>query len=157
MRTPEGCEHLSYAELLIALPPTWPINQEQVWPLQDESYYWPIRTLKMLARLPHEYDTWLGYAHTVPNGDPPRAYAHNTKLCAAMLVPPLLSPAEAWQFQATPELKIRFYAVIPLYKEELSLKLNKGSDALLERLVKDRISEIVDPTRKNVAKKFGIF
>ena len=40
--------------------------------------YWPYRMLKELARLPHEFDTFLWKGHTVPNGDPPQPYGPNT-------------------------------------------------------------------------------
>ena len=29
--------------------------------------FWPIQMLKFLARFPHEYKTWLGWGHTIPN------------------------------------------------------------------------------------------
>ena len=33
-----------------------------------------IATLRWLAHFPHSANTWVGYRHTVPNGDPPRAF-----------------------------------------------------------------------------------
>jgi hypothetical protein len=108
----EGLEDLSYAELLLSLPPDWRLRQED---FKDESNYWPVRMLKMLTRMPHEYDTWLGEAHTIPNGDPPKPYAPNTKLCCAMLAPPLLVPDEFRELTVTPEMSIHFYGVIPIY------------------------------------------
>lgn len=54
MSTPERLEEYQYAELVVCLPPDWPISDEA---LRDNKYYWPIRWLKMLARFPHEYET----------------------------------------------------------------------------------------------------
>jgi len=51
---------------------------------------------------------WSG--HTVPNGDPPEPYAPNTKLCGALIAPPV--------------------AVWPLHADEMELKLDKGLEAL---------------------------
>src|SRR5215218_9721433 len=102
---------LAYAELTLALPPDWPVRQED-W--EDERQYWPFRLLKFLGRVPHEYATWLGEAHTIPNDDPPRPYAPGTALSGAMLGPPLLPPAD-FRVLERPEGPINFYAVIPLH------------------------------------------
>ena len=55
---------LERAELVIALPADWKLNQES---MQDERWYWPIRLLKALARLPIYNDTWLAWGHTMDN------------------------------------------------------------------------------------------
>ena len=53
--------------------------------MKDERWYWPIRLLKSLARLPINCDSWLGHGHTVENREP---FAENTKLCTATLIDP---------------------------------------------------------------------
>ena len=65
----------------IALPADWKLDQES---MKDEKWYWPIRLLKSLARLPINCDSWLGHGHTVENREP---FADNTKLCTAMVIP----------------------------------------------------------------------
>ena len=72
MTTPEGREEFAHAELVLCLPKSWKMEQSD-W--KDEVHYWPIRWLKVCARFPHEYKTWLCWGHTLPNGDPPAAYA----------------------------------------------------------------------------------
>ena len=49
---------LERAELAIALPADWKLDQES---MKDEKWYWPIRLLKSLARLPIASDSWLGH------------------------------------------------------------------------------------------------
>ena len=49
---------LERAELAIALPGNWKLKHED---LKNERWYWPIRLLKTLARLPIASDTWLGF------------------------------------------------------------------------------------------------
>ena len=73
---------LERAELAIALPADWKLDQES---MKDEKWYWPIRLLKSLARLPINCDSWLGHGHTVENREP---FADNTKLCTAILISP---------------------------------------------------------------------
>jgi hypothetical protein len=155
MAAPPGREEFSYAELLLSLPPGWRLQQED---LKDEQNYWPLRLLKMLARFPHIYDTWLSYAHSIPNGNPGKPYAANTKLCGAILTQALLVPEEFHALTVSPEMKIRFYGLVPLYQEEMELKLKHGADALFKRFEPAKISELLDIRRKNVARKFlGLF
>ena len=62
-------EDLKYAELYMLLPGDWDLGGVGA-STQDLPYerFWPIRMLKFLARFPHEYQTWLGWGHTIPNG-----------------------------------------------------------------------------------------
>jgi hypothetical protein len=155
MTVPEGSEDDRYAELLIALPGDWPL-EEEAW--RDECHYWPVRLLKQLARLPHAFGTFLGPGHTVPNGDPPEPYAPNTKLCCALITPPLTMPVEA-QVLELDDGPLHFYAALPLHRDEMDLKLARGMDALFERLDAAEISEVLDVRRPSAAKRkrFGLF
>jgi hypothetical protein len=83
---------LQYAEILICLPPDWqpPKQGEFLAPGTEDDNHAPIRWLKYLARMPHEYGTWLGFGHTVPNGDPPAPFTSDTQLCCALLLEPVL-------------------------------------------------------------------
>ena len=125
---------------------------------KDENWYWPVRLLKSLARLPHTYKTWLGWGHTIPNGDPAEAYARDTKLAGSIILPPVSVPSEFSTLRINESKEITFFAVVPLYPEEMDLKLRAGSEALLEKFDKAGVGDVVDPVRKNVAKKrFGLF
>lgn len=157
MTVPEGAENFKYAELMICLPPTWQMTEDA---FQDENHYWPMRCLKQLARFPHEYDTWLFAEHTIPNGDPAEPYAHNTKLSGMMLtVPSVVDNIESFfTLTFSEDKEVHFFSLLPLYKEEMELKINRGAEALYPKLEKAGINEILNPTRKNVCKKtFWIF
>jgi hypothetical protein len=149
MATPEGAGVPRFAELLMTLPAGWKLDNAS---LRHEKWFWPIRLLKDLARLPHKHATWLGFGHSVPNGDPPEAFARGTKLCAAVVVPSISVPDVFHELRIDDDKTITFYAVVPLFEEELNLKLRLGSDALLERFGKKRISDIIDLSRPNVGK-----
>jgi len=155
MAVPDGADVPRFAELLVTLPVDWRLDQES-W--KDEAWYWPVRLLKGLARLPHKHNTWLGFGHTVPNGDPAEPYAPNTKLCGAIVLPSVSVPDEFHRLQIDADKEITFFAVVPLYDEEMSLKLRLGTDKLLDKLGGLEISDIVDVARPNAAKKrFGLF
>jgi hypothetical protein len=78
-----------FVELMVTLPGMWHLDQDS---FKDEAWYWPIRLRKELARFPHKYSTWLGFAHTVPNGDPAEPYAPGTKFCGAIILPSVTVP-----------------------------------------------------------------
>jgi tetratricopeptide (TPR) repeat protein len=131
---------LSRAELLIALPPDWDIKSD------DERWYWPIRWLKILARLPLNHDTWLGYGHTVPNGEP---FAQNTELCGVLLTIPYFFDAEAFVCKLPDGDVVNFYQVLPIYENEMDFKIENGAEAL-ESLFPVDFDMVVDVARKNV-------
>lgn len=157
MTVPPGAEDFAFAELMITLPATWRLSMED---FQDERWYWPVRWLKTLACLPHEYATWLGFGHTVPNGDPPGPYGPGTDFCCMFVAPPVSLP-EGFHTAHTPSGRaVSFYALYPLYREEMELKLEAGTDELLARFEAAAILDDVRPGRKNVAERkklFGLF
>ena len=132
---------LERAELAIALPADWKLDRES---MQDERWYWPIRLLKSLARLPINCDSWLGHGHTVENRE---AFADNTKLCTATLIGPQDTEDGSEVCTLPGGEEVNFYQVIPLYEDELDYKLAHDADALLDKM--DGISFVVNPTRQN--------
>jgi len=151
MSVPSGLEEYRYTELMLCLPPDWPLPQLYETDVAEE-HYWPIRCLKSLAHFPHTYDTWLWASHTVPNGDPPEAYAANTRLCGALISHPLLFGDDLITLRVRADKLVHFHSIIPIYKEEMDYKLEKGFDALIKRLDHVGVTELLDITRKNVAK-----
>ena len=132
---------LERAELAIALPKDWKLKQED---MKDDRWYWPIRLLKSLARLPIASDTWLGWGHTMDNQEP---FAPDTELCAAILTGPQ-GTEDGSEFCTLPGgEEINFYQVIPLYRDELEYKLAHDADALLDKM--EGISFVVEPDRQD--------
>jgi hypothetical protein len=157
MNAPQGCEDCRYAELYICLPAAWPLGTQD---LTDERNYWPIRLLQMLGRFPHAFDAWLWMYHTVPNFDPPKPYADNTRLCGAMLAPPISLPMDFASLKVPDSDPIYFFSVLPLHQDEMDFKIKNGGEPLMANLFKQGvIADIVDPARKSVIqkKRFGLF
>ena len=132
---------LERAELAIVLPADWKLDQES---MKDEKWYWPIRLLKSLARLPIASDTWLGFGHTMDNQED---FAENTKLCAAILTGPQGTQDGSEVCPLPGGEEVNFYQVIPLYEDELEYKLAHDADALLDKM--NGISFVVNPTRQD--------
>lgn len=141
MRLPEELSEkkLERAELLICLPPDWKVGES------DERWYWPVRLLKSLARLPGVCDTWLGWGHTVDNQGP---YAENTALCGSILVAPIDAEEEAEVCRLENGDEVNFYQLIPLYEEELAFAQARGLEALLERI--ELVDFVTQPARPSV-------
>jgi hypothetical protein len=146
MTVPSQDARQRYAELLITLPDDWPVDQES---LQQEMHWWPFRLLQSLARFPHEYGTYLGYGHTIPNGDPPTPFDQSTDLCGAILLHPVLLAREFCHLTTSSGSSINFYSVVPLLVGELQLKLRSGLDELLDHLDRFGVNELIDPDRRS--------
>ena len=143
-------------ELMIALPGDWPaLNPDGTFNREgivNERFGWPFAFLKMVARMPAEYETFLAPGVTIPNGEEAEPFADNTKLGCMMAFMPMLSPNAA-QLQIDDQTRIDFYALWPLYPEEMQLKLDKGLEPLLQKLMEAEVSELIVPDRANLCKK----
>lgn len=132
---------LERAELVITLPPDWKIVSE------EERWHWPLKLLKILARLPIECDTWLGWGHTIDNGVP---FAPNTELCGTLLVSPqggineLNEDADICILPNGDE--VHFYHLIPLHRREMEFKKMYGAEALIEYALAE-VPHVVDIKR----------
>ena len=136
------------AELCVVLPPDWPTDEN----LPDaKEKHWPIAWLKNLARMPLYYDTYLDTGHTVPNGDPAEPLAPDCKFTGWLVMSPLSVVDEFFELKA-PRFKVNFFQIVPLYKEELNIKLDEGLEALLLRFaaVRMEVEQMCDPDRVNV-------
>ena len=139
----ELAEHkLERAEIIVTLPPDWQLGQE------GEEWYWPIRWLKILARLPINEDGWLGWGHTVANPDD-APFAENTRLCGLMLTEPQGFDEEAVCCELPGGDEVNFYQMIPLTFEEMQFKLAHDAQTLLERFTPEQLA-VVDIHRESV-------
>lgn len=136
-----------YAEAMILLPPEWPVSEKA---FEDENHWWPLRELKGVARFPHVYSTWLGYGHSIANGEDLDPYAPNTRMCATLLMPSLAYPEEATRLEVTPDKTILFWTLYPIYKEELDFKLTNSAEALFELMQENGVTDVLDPQRVNL-------
>jgi len=161
MDVPAEVEAPRRLELMMTLPERWPLDARS---REQPRYGWPISLLQELARYPSRRGTWLGWGHTVPNGDPPRAYARtvgsiarrwlrSAEFCGVIIAPSLLVPVPFYELGSGPE-RIGFLSAIPLYREELELQRRAGMEELLSRLLRHDVSDLVLPERRNVARRF---
>lgn len=144
MTTPEGSDVARFAELMVLLPAEWRLT-EDAW--RDERWYWPIRWLKTLARLPHEYRTWLGVGHTIPNGDPPSPFGPGTDLACMLVMKAISLPMEAQTATLADGSELELFTLYPLHEDEMRFKLEEGLDALLDAFDAAGVPDVVDASR----------
>jgi hypothetical protein len=160
MIVPKGAEGHQFAELVVLLPKSWPLefeNNKVFVDEIDEENYWPIRWLKILAYLPHKYYSWIGWGHTIPNGENASPFAENTKLGCILVMPSLTMPNDFFKLRTQDEMTIEFFCMYPLYKEEMDYKLKNGIDKLLDKFDKYAIKDIIELDRPNTCIKNGPF
>ncbi|UUO06616.1 DUF3239 domain-containing protein [Blastopirellula sp. J2-11] len=144
MTTPPGAEELAYAELILCLPASWPLTEKA---FQDEANYWPIRWMKILARFPHDYETFFTVSHTIPGGNPPEEFDASTPMGCWMFIPPIMFDEAAWEMEHDGHT-VHFLYMLPLHLDEMEFKLKVGYDEATDRLMDSfSIIELIDMQR----------
>lgn len=128
----------SRVELFLRLPAEWKVGES------DEEWCWPIILLKNIGRLPAACDTWIGRGHTVDNHE---TFAINTRLSASIVLDPEELPEQARICSLPSGESVKFFEVVPLYREEMLFKIDNSADELTERLKSAGCSRIVDISR----------
>ncbi len=137
---------LEHAELVFYLPLDWNIQS------QDEKDFWPIYFLKVLGRLPINYNTWVGFGHTIQANEDKSPFAENTKLNNILLLYTTDYNSKPLELRLSSNKKINFYQVFPIYQEELDFKSAHSAEELLERFDEDSRDLVLNINRKN----FGV-
>jgi hypothetical protein len=164
MKAPEAAPDggdMQFAEIVISLPRDWftaddsgMISDDQ---LQDAQKFWPIRLIKFLGRLPHDYDTWLWAGHSVPNYDPAEPYADNTAMSGVVLLPPITWAEDKWAMRRKDGNLVIFLAAVPVYEDEMDYKLDYGIEALAEKFDAAGVTETLDIARPSAVSGLPIF
>ena len=145
---PKAKPEWHFAELCALLPPDWSLNSLE-WQ-NNIDIGWPMRELQRLTRYGRETGTWLGFGHSVPNGNPPAPFAPSTLQCASFLIPPLELPERFARLRLDDGEILNFWAIVPIYATELAVKVNQKAPTLIEKLTNKGISDVIDPTRDDV-------
>ncbi len=139
MPVPDRYGKMNRAEMAIRLPADWDVHSS------EEKWYWPVRTIKMLARLPHYEKSWLGLDHDIDFGSP---FSEETEMCGAILQI-LDESVEPLTLECGDRLIL--YNVIPLYRSEMEFKSEHGAEELLGRMAEETLHGPVDVRRPPVA------
>lgn len=110
------------AEIMMYLPPDWNALSA------DPKDAWPVGWLRLLAAMPREQGTWLGWGHTIPNGRP---FAPGCGFTGVMLLTPGGVPDAAAVCPLPGGGEVNLYQAAPLYNEEMAYKLEHEAEGLL--------------------------
>ncbi|MEM1424057.1 MAG: suppressor of fused domain protein [Planctomycetota bacterium] len=159
-----------YAELMMKVEPTWDFSDFEGDPDEVECRYWPLRWMKALARLPHEFDSWLGDGHTIPNeGESPQPYAADTDHCCMLVLHEHGTHARGgFETMTMPGRgEIAILQLVPLQLPEVALKLAGGMQLLYPELraivgwyILRKVGFVAIPpdiNKVNKNKRFGLF
>jgi hypothetical protein len=109
-----------------------------------------MKALRFLARFPHEYETWLGVGHTIPNGQPPAPFFEGSQLAVALLISTIVKSDFdlLGQFQIHGE-PVNFLWFVPITEAECSFKLQRGMTAVFDLLEHHKHPVTLNPLRKS--------
>jgi hypothetical protein len=158
MKPPGGDDKEYYAELLIRLPPTWPVgrpgkNESDDW--KKEENFWPTRLLKFIARFPHKYRAFLWVRHTLDNGQPAKPWSPSVPFKGAFLAPSRTLPQEFENLKISENKTIKFIALYPAYLEETALARAHGAETLWQKFVEHTVTDVLDVNRPNLVEPAG--
>lgn len=138
---------LQHAELFMFLPSTWrPVLNDVAPEKIPDEHFWPIRLLKFLARFPHEYKTWFGWGHTIPNGPDFDPIVDGTRQGGIVFLEfgDKLTPVEA-----ADGALIHLYMAMPAYREEIEYCQTHGMKALADIFKRQDLPLVIDLQRQN--------
>ena len=148
---PETRKNLERLELYMLLPSNWNVGDGQLTNRDmPSSSYWPLGLMKFLARFPHQFHTWLGWGHTIPNGPDYALLDDSVGFGGAVLSTlSVVGPLETKDGS-----RINFCLLIPAYKEEIEYKLKYGMEELDKRYSAQKLPVVLDPSRPNYCADF---
>lgn len=145
MKTPEGLSEKQFGrmELVICLPPDWQVESD------EERWFWPVRCLKTVGRLPVESGCWMGYGFSFSYEN---TIAEGVPFCSVALLGVQEGDERSGACRLPNGDRVNFYQLIPLYPKELKMKINKGLDAMVDAM-RD-VDHVVDIHRKCAVPSF---
>lgn len=137
------------AEIMMYLPARWDARST------DPRDAWPVGWLRLLAAMPREQGTWLGWGHTIPNGRP---FAPGCGFTGVILLTPGGLPEAAAVCPLPGGGEVNLYQAAPLYNEEMAYKLEQEAEGLLRRFDEQQLeprAPLGEPFRPNACPAAG--
>lgn len=145
-----GILSCKYAELVVKLPPDWPLPKpgEQ---LKNDEYFWPIEELHHLIYYVHRERQWFWDGHTMRSRDDGSlAFAPNTKLAGWVFLHPPHFPPPFGMLKINDSKAICFLQIVPAYIEEIQYAMQYSTKKLFEKFRQENIPDFIAINRKNV-------
>ena len=111
---------------------------------------WYVEALSFFAHFPFNYNTWLAFSHTIPNGNPPVPVIKGSELTTAIFLPALFETREFTQDLRLDNDDVNFLWLTYLNDKETEYKLRYGYDKLVEKFNPTNFPQVFDPFRKSI-------
>ncbi len=123
-------------ELVMFLPKDWKFDMKSI---HDDNWYWPIKALKTVARMPQEYDSFISYGHTISDEDF-APYADCTKMCCGLVTFPTWIDYKFFtlKYGLFPRKKVNFLCLNVITKEEFDKLQEMGAEAFIDKYLTDK-------------------
>lgn len=145
MPVPSSSVEPKRVELYWCLPDYWDLTN----PNLNWMFSW---TDKLIHHLLDKEQVWYGDGHTFHSGK----LSTSMKQEYLMLMKPFLLDELFSQENKLSDLG--FLAIVPLFKAEFEFKQRKGTFSLINKMVDQGVSEVLDDYRESLLKrKFGLF
>lgn len=146
MREALNCK---YAELIVKLPPDWPLPKPG-GQLKNDEYLWPIEELHHLIKYVHRENQWFWDGHTMRSRDDGSlTFAPNTKLAGWVFIYPPHLPPSFGMLKMSNSKVICFLQIVPAYSEEIQYAMQYSTRKLIEKFNEANIPDFIDINRKN--------
>lgn len=130
-----------YSELVLHLPPDWPMHDPE---LRKSENFWPIELIKHVARFPHVFETWLWWTQTVHNEKP---YHPSVPFAGVMLIQDTPYDQDFLVMETDREEPTVFHSLVLLHQAELDYYIQHGYLAVMDALTKQGHEFVIDPDR----------
>jgi Suppressor of fused protein (SUFU) len=109
-----------------------------------------IETMRWLAHFPHDQKTWIGFGHTIPNGNPPAPFWGSPALDTVLLMPTVVQRDRTLPQELVLEGDpVDLLWVVPISPAECKLKLKKGVTAIYQLFDQNKHPHVFEPNRKS--------
>jgi uncharacterized protein YegJ (DUF2314 family) len=137
MQVPPGVDAPALVELVVLLPPTWPLDIAS-W--KKDIGFWPMQWLKRVARFHYESGHWLGEGHVLANGDPAAPIDEAHPYDSVLLAAPRALPEAFRQFTLKDGRAVRYLCLYFLTPAEREAIARDGWEAFASRITPERLS-----------------
>jgi hypothetical protein len=145
LNIPEDAITAPYIELVMTLPPDWFSETNEA---RNQEELWPIHHLMSIGKIPYRNKTWLGFGHTISWSPEGKECFPGTDFISTILAPNFSYP-ESFATIEGESKTIKLFTAMPLYPEELELKMEEGSNALFDKFEEFGLEDMVDLKRVN--------
>ena len=118
--------------------------------LETHPHRWIVEMMRFLARFPHMHGAVLDSGHSVQADDNPyNSFGENCPFNAAILLPSTTLWDELTSF-VTAHGPIRILSILTLHPDEMTFRIHRGLNALMDNIVEGQVTELLDIDRPNL-------